>query len=385
MSTRCASLFPILGERLAQAAGTLSGGEQQQLALARALMSHPKLLMLDEPSLGLAPALVDHVFKLVTRLHRQGMTILLVEQNVHQTHRHRRPRLRPQHRAGRGCRHPRRSASTGESAERLPRRRPGRGTGATPVSPASETVTFIVNWLSLGSLYALMALGLVIVYGILRLVNFAYGELIMVAGYTLYLLGGGPLPWLVMAAVAVAAAVVSSYLTERVAFRPVREKSLTAMLITSFAVSTLLQNAALLFVSPRARVVPLPDLFSDSIAIGGTLVPVRDVLAIVVSLAMLALFSFVLRKTILGIALRAAADKFTMTRMLGVPANLIISTAFAISGLLAGIVSLFWLRTHGIGDAGDRTRAADRLLRGHGPGRHAKPDRRASSAAMCWG
>ena len=133
------------------------------------------------------------------------------------------------------------------------------------MSPASETVTFIVNWLSLGSLYALMALGLVIVYGILRLVNFAYGELIMVAGYTLYLLGGGPLPWLVMAAVAVAAAVVTSYLTERVAFRPVREKSLTAMLITSFAVSTLLQNAALLFVSPRARVVPLPDLFPTAL------------------------------------------------------------------------------------------------------------------------
>jgi len=79
------TLFPILGKRLAQAAGTLSGGEQQQLALARALMSHPKLLMLDEPSLGLAPALVDQVFKLVTRLHREGMTILLVEQNVHQT------------------------------------------------------------------------------------------------------------------------------------------------------------------------------------------------------------------------------------------------------------------------------------------------------------
>jgi branched-chain amino acid transport system ATP-binding protein len=79
------TLFPILGERLGQAAGTLSGGEQQQLALARALMSHPKLLMLDEPSLGLAPALVDQVFRLVTRLHRQGMTILLVEQNVHQT------------------------------------------------------------------------------------------------------------------------------------------------------------------------------------------------------------------------------------------------------------------------------------------------------------
>lgn len=79
------ALFPIIGDRLHQDAGTLSGGEQQQLALARALMSHPKLLCMDEPSLGLAPTLVNHVFRLVTRLHEDGMTILLVEQNVNQT------------------------------------------------------------------------------------------------------------------------------------------------------------------------------------------------------------------------------------------------------------------------------------------------------------
>jgi len=75
-------LFPRLKERRKQVAGTLSGGEQQMLAMGRALMSSPKLLMLDEPSMGLAPILVDQIFDIVKSLHKAGKTVLLVEQNA---------------------------------------------------------------------------------------------------------------------------------------------------------------------------------------------------------------------------------------------------------------------------------------------------------------
>jgi branched-chain amino acid transport system ATP-binding protein len=80
---RVYELFPILRERLNQAGGTLSGGEQQMLAIGRALMSRPRLLLLDEPSLGLAPLLVERIFGVIRELKRQGTTMLLVEQNVH--------------------------------------------------------------------------------------------------------------------------------------------------------------------------------------------------------------------------------------------------------------------------------------------------------------
>jgi len=89
---RAFALFPRLAERRQQLGGTLSGGEQQMLAIARGLMANPKLLLLDEPSLGLAPLLARSIFEIVADINRQGTTVLLVEQNVHQS-------LRISHRA----------------------------------------------------------------------------------------------------------------------------------------------------------------------------------------------------------------------------------------------------------------------------------------------
>jgi branched-chain amino acid transport system ATP-binding protein len=80
---RACALFPILAERRTQVAGTLSGGEQQMLAVARALMSRPKLMLLDEPSLGLAPQVVERIFAVLREVNETGVALLLVEQNAH--------------------------------------------------------------------------------------------------------------------------------------------------------------------------------------------------------------------------------------------------------------------------------------------------------------
>ncbi|MGD8446658.1 MAG: branched-chain amino acid ABC transporter permease, partial [Desulfobacterales bacterium] len=165
----------------------------------------------------------------------------------------------------------------------------------------------------------------------------------MVAGYTLYLLNATPFPWLAMAVVAIIVAIATGILTEFIAFKPVRAKSVTAVLITSFAFSTLLQNSALLFISPRARNVPLPDIFTRSVEILDVVIPIRNLITIACVLLLLSIFSFAMKRTVLGLALRAAASQFRMARMVGIPANMIISLAFAISGLFAGVVAILWL------------------------------------------
>ena len=170
-------LFPILADRQSQLAGTLSGGEQQQLAIARALRSAPRLLLLDEPSLGLAPQVVEGIFDLLAELRTRGTTILVVEQNVNLA-------LETAERA-----YVLSSGSlylAGRCSDLLASNR-GRSCLPRHRSRLMEVlVQQLVNALALGGTYAMLALGIAIVFSILGLVNFAHGELLTVTGYTLF-------------------------------------------------------------------------------------------------------------------------------------------------------------------------------------------------------
>ena len=209
------TLFPLLKERLGQAGGTLSGGEQQMLAIGRALMSRPRLLLLDEPSLGLAPLMVERIFETIAELKRQGRTILLVEQNVHHA-------LDIADRAyvletGRitleGPASVLRRGPQGGAV--LPRRRRG-------LDMTDYVIQQIVNALSAGSLYALMAVGLAMVFGILRLINFAHGDLMMIAAYLAVFCLGAGLPLEAAVPLMVIGTVAVGLLMERIAYRPIR-------------------------------------------------------------------------------------------------------------------------------------------------------------------
>ena len=132
---RVFTLFPRLAERRTQKAGTMSGGEQQMCAIGRALMARPKLLMLDEPSMGLAPIFVERIFETIVEVNKQGTSILLVEQNALMALRRREPRLRARDGHGRACRQRR-----GARAERAgPQDVPRRDLVTGPASPVTES------------------------------------------------------------------------------------------------------------------------------------------------------------------------------------------------------------------------------------------------------
>lgn len=210
-----------------------------------------------------------------------------------------------------------------------------------------ETGQQILNAISLGGIYALLALGLAIVFSILHLINFAHGELITLPAYAMYgmyLLG---LPWVAFAAISILVGVVAALAMERIAFRPVRDASPATLLLTSLGLSIIIQSLLQMLISPRERAVPQPDWLLDSFEVAGLRVQAVQLLAIGVTIVSLVALTMIMQRTRMGIAMRAAAEDFDATRLMGISANRVIALAFAISGLLASLAAILLLARRG--------------------------------------
>jgi branched-chain amino acid transport system permease protein len=200
----------------------------------------------------------------------------------------------------------------------------------------------LINAVSIGSLYALMAIGLAMVFGILRLINFAHGDLIMVGSYVALLLLLLGLPFLVAAAVGIAASTAGGLVMERVAYRPIRGAHEVAMLLTSFSVTIFLENLAIIIFRPTSRAFPAPAFLREVIEIGRLRVAGLDLIAIAIAVLLLACLTLFVTRTRIGIAMRAAAQDLLAAQLMGINVNRVIATAFAIGSFLAGVVGILW-------------------------------------------
>jgi branched-chain amino acid transport system permease protein len=204
----------------------------------------------------------------------------------------------------------------------------------------------IVNALSIGSLYALMAVGLAMVFGILRLINFAHGDLMMVAAYiaAFALFAGLPL-WLVVV-VMVGGTVLVGLLMERVAYRPLRGAPDVALLLSSFAVGVILENSTLLTMRrigrPDQIAFPAPAVLSGVLNLGPITVPRLNIVSLVAGVVLLVLLSLFVTRTLLGLSMRAAAEDLDAARLMGINVNRVVAAAFAIGSGLAAVAGLLF-------------------------------------------
>ena len=200
-----------------------------------------------------------------------------------------------------------------------------------------------VNALSLGSIYALVAVGLAMVFGILRLINFAHGEVLMLGAFAAFLYARLDLPFVVVAALAVATTIVIGVLMERIAYRPIRGAPDVALLLTSLGVSIALQNGALLVFDPQPKRFPTPATMEGQIQlIGGVQISRVNLITVGTALAIMVLLTLFVTRTQLGVSMRATAENAMAAQLMGININTVIVAAFVIGSALAGVAALLW-------------------------------------------
>jgi len=204
----------------------------------------------------------------------------------------------------------------------------------------------IVNALSIGSLYALMAVGLAMVFGILRLINFAHGDLMMIAAYLAVFSIGAGLPFAASLPIIIIGTVIVGLLMERIAYRPLRGAPDVAVLLSSFAVGQILQNGTLLISrlanKPQLIAFPSPDVLNGVVTIGAITIPKVNLASFVAGIVLLGLLTLFVTRTNLGLSMRAAAEDLPAARLVGINVNRVVATAFAIGSALAAVAGLLY-------------------------------------------
>ena len=322
-------LFPRLKERRTQLAGTLSGGEQQMCAIARALMSGPKLVLLDEPSMGLAPVIVAQVFELVRKLRGEGYTVLIVEQNVRQV-------LKIVDRAyllevGR-------IKASGRVAGARRERRDPQGVYGDLMDCQLDIffLEAILNGLLLAGLLALLALGLNLIFGVIDVVWICYAELMMIGMYGINFAYKGGAPFLAAAVFGILLIALAGALMHYLVIRPVLDSAPINQLLVTGGVLFVLQAAATMAfgidfknIGIRLGSITAFDMsFSYS----------RIVTFGVAICAMLVLWIF-LQRSYIGIAIRAIAQDRQIMPLMGVDQRKVYLVTSAIGGGLVGLAA----------------------------------------------
>ncbi len=212
----------------------------------------------------------------------------------------------------------------------------------------------IINGLVLGSMYALVALGYTMVYGIINLINFAHGEVLMVGAMVSWtmvtvLADSGMPGWAMMLVSLVCAIIVCAVLNftiEKVAYRPLRNAPRLAPLITAMGVSLLIQTLAMIIWKPSPKPYPLL-LPNTPIDLGGPVISVTQILILGITAVVLASLMYLVNKTKLGRAMRATAENPRVAALMGVRPDMVISATFVIGAVLAAVAGMMWAANYG--------------------------------------
>ncbi len=202
---------------------------------------------------------------------------------------------------------------------------------------------FCLAGISIGGIYALIAIGYTMVYGILRLINFAHGDIFMMAAYfMIFAMVDFSIPWYISIVIVIVATVALGVIIERLAYAPLRDAPRMSVMISAIGVSYLLQNLATYLFSALPKEYPSIPMLNKNITIGSASTSLVTFITPIITIAFVVLLLLLIKYTKIGMAMRAVSKDFETARLMGININTVISATFAIGCFLAAVGSMLY-------------------------------------------